>query len=92
MRVKGTVVFGFILLAFIGAMVYMTLFGGEDGEGYPPRARLVPLIIGLPTLAMLLYAIIGEQWLPSIIRRFDVSITDFAPSLLIFFSFFLIFL
>lgn len=81
MRVKGTVVFGLILLAFIGAMVYMTLFGGEDGEGYPPRARLVPLIIGLPTLALLLYAIIGEQWLPSIIRRFDVSITDFAPGL-----------
>ena len=74
MRVKGTVVFGFILLAFVLTTVIMAFT-------YPPRARLVPLVIGLPTVAMLLYAIIGEQWLPSIIRRFDVSISDFAPVL-----------
>jgi hypothetical protein len=72
MRPKGTVILGFLLLLFVGVTVVMAL-------GYPPRARLVPLAIGVPTLAMLIYALIGDQFLPQLIRRFDVSITDFTP-------------
>jgi hypothetical protein len=61
-----------ILLIFVAAVVLAAF-------SYPPRARLVPLVIGLPTLAMLIYALIGEQFLPRLISRFEVSIADFTP-------------
>src|SRR5665811_688770 len=44
---------------------------------YPREARLMPLLIGVPTLVMCILVLVGEKY-PVLLRRLDVSIMEFS--------------
>ena len=41
---------------------------------YDERSRMLPLIIGIPTLMMLLVLVLGETVFPRVVSRFDIDL------------------
>jgi hypothetical protein len=71
---NAAIIFELVLLAMLG---YIFFISAAD---LLPRQRLVPLIIAIPTAAMLILTIFGEIS-PRLMRQFNVSIIDFMPSI-----------
>jgi hypothetical protein len=67
------IVFELLLLAMLG---YIFFISAKD---LLPRQRLVPLVIAIPTAAMLVFTIAGEVF-PRLMSRFNVSLVDFMPA------------
>lgn len=65
---KGRIWFTLALAIFIGVFIAMAVT-------YPAKARLIPLIIGVPTLALVMLILLEERF-PMLLRLFDTSITD----------------
>ncbi len=73
MKRKSNVVYSLVLFTFVLIIVILAL-------GYPRQARLVPLIIGVPTLFLLAYSILGEALIPGLLSRFETDIAKIATS------------
>lgn len=71
MRKTGSLIFSFVLFSFVLILVILDF-------GYPRQARLVPLIIGVPTLFLIVYVIVGEAWMPRLLKHFETDITKIA--------------
>ena len=56
------------LLAFILCFLLASL-------GYSPKERMIPLVIGVPTLLIGLLVLAGEKF-PAIMKKFEVSLED----------------
>lgn len=70
LRRRGSFAFSVFLLAI---PVYFIVKALE----YSPQARVVPLVIAVPTLALQLLVILGHQF-PRLLRGFDVDIVAMA--------------
>ena len=63
-------------LIFVGLLVIFTLVMVLTSFSYFPKARLVPLVVGIPTLILAILAIIGEAY-PKLLRSLDVNLKNF---------------
>ena len=72
MRVTA-IVFELLLLAMLGYIFFIS--AADLGA----RQRMVPLVIAVPTTALLLLTIAGELS-PRLMRQFNVSLVDFIPA------------
>jgi len=43
---------------------------------YSPEARLIPLLVGIPTLLMIVFIFIAEKFYPKLLRMLNVSMLD----------------
>ncbi|MFC1872270.1 tripartite tricarboxylate transporter TctB family protein [Chloroflexota bacterium] len=68
---KGS--FWFTVLISIIALMFIV--GAFD---YGDRARLVPILVGIPTLLLGMLVLISEKY-PRLISGFDISVEDFTP-------------
>src|SRR5660398_75889 len=68
----GNTLFTTLLLVFTSAVILISL-------GYAPEARLTPIIIGIPTLALGVLVLVGERY-PKLLRQLDVSIMEMSDS------------
>jgi hypothetical protein len=73
MKRKSNFVFNLVLFTFVLLFVILAL-------GYPRQARLVPLIIGVPTLFLLAFNILGESLMPGLLSHFETDIAKVASS------------
>jgi len=62
--------FWFSLLLLLIVLVFVLL-----SFGYSADARLVPLVVGIPTLALAILVLLGERY-PRLTTLFDVSLED----------------
>ncbi|MFC2040620.1 tripartite tricarboxylate transporter TctB family protein [Chloroflexota bacterium] len=62
--------FWFSLLLLILALMFVGL-----SFSYKPEGRLVPLIVGIPTLILAILVVLSERY-PRLIRVFDVNLED----------------
>lgn len=63
-------------LLFAGLVVTFTLVIVLTSFSYFPKARLLPLVVGIPTLIFSILALIGEIY-PKLLRLLDVSLIDY---------------
>jgi hypothetical protein len=68
------IVFELLLLAMLG---YIFFISASD---LGARQRMVPLVIAIPTTALLVLTVAGELF-PKLMRQFNVSLVDFMPSI-----------
>jgi len=69
---RGSTLFTALLVIFTLGMVIL-------GWTYGPGVRLVPLIIGVPTLILSVLVLLGE-WCPSLLGRLDITIMSYGES------------
>ena len=68
MKIKGSVIFGFFLLA----VSLFFVFGSFEFHGMP---GFVPLVMAVPTALLTVIVLLGE-WFPSVNRYFEVGLED----------------
>jgi len=65
-RWNGSLTWTSILIVFVGLLLY-------TGFKYPKEVRIVPFIVGMPTLILLLVLIVGEFY-PGLLRGVEFAI------------------
>lgn len=68
MKVRGSVIFGFFLLA-------VSLFFAFGSFEFHGMAGFVPLVMAVPTALLSVIVLLGE-WFPSVSRYFEVGLED----------------
>jgi len=58
-------------------LLLILLIAVVESFSYSDRARLVPLIVTIPTSMLVIFMLIGERY-PKLTRRFDISLSDLA--------------
>ena len=62
----------FIFTASLGGFIALLLWAGR---GYPAEVQILPLVVGLPTLALTLVLLAGEFY-PPVMERLDSALDD----------------
>lgn len=62
---------------FTGLLVGLTLILVIASFSYDPKARLIPLLVAIPTLLIGVFVLISETFYPRLLKSLDVSVLDF---------------